>query len=230
VVLAGRDGERLEALQGELSSEGLQCSVSVVDVTDEQMVKHSFSGIARVHGRLDVLVNNAYEGPGGTMKTASAENFLRAYDVGVVGAFRCIDAARALLRTAAEDTGHASIINIASMYGVVSPDLRVYDSLEKSNPPFYGSAKAALIQLTRYAAVEYAREGVRVNAVSPGPFPKQELQVVNPAFHQRLCARIPLGRTGEPDELKGVVVFLASDAATYVTGANLPVDGGWTAW
>jgi NAD(P)-dependent dehydrogenase (short-subunit alcohol dehydrogenase family) len=230
VVLAGRKEGKLTALGYELAAEGLAASVAVVDVTDGAAVQQVFARITEEHGRLDVLVNNAYEGAGGTMATASPESFARAYEVAVIGAFRCIVAARPLLLSAVRETGNASVINVASMYGCVSPDLGMYDSPEETNPPFYGSAKAALLQLTRYAACEFAKEGIRVNAVSPGPFPKPEVRAQNPAFHQRLCAKTPLGRTGEPQELKGVVVFLASDAATYVTGANLPVDGGWTVW
>jgi NAD(P)-dependent dehydrogenase (short-subunit alcohol dehydrogenase family) len=230
VVLAGRKEENLRALANELLAEGRKADVVVIDVENEESVQRAFARVAEDHGRLHVLVNNAYEGAGGTMETSSVESFARAYEVAVIGAFRCIVAAKPLLKAAVLETGHASIINIASMYGIVSPDLRIYDSQEDSNPPFYGAAKAGLIQLTRYAACEYAKEGIRVNAISPGPFPKPLIRVQNPGFHERLCAKTPLGRTGEPEELKGVVVFLASDAATFVTGANLVVDGGWTVW
>ncbi len=230
VVLTGRKEKKLKALADEFLSKRLKASAVVLDVRDNESVQRAFSQVAEEYGRLHVLVNNAYEGVGGTMEMSSIESFIKAYDVAVVGAFRCIVAAVPLLKAAVRETGHASAINIASMYGLVSPDLRIYDSQEESNPPFYGSAKAALLQLTRYAACEYAREGIRVNAISPGPFPKSEVRAQNPAFHQRLCAKTPLGRTGEPEELKGAVVFLASDAATYVTGANILVDGGWTAW
>jgi NAD(P)-dependent dehydrogenase (short-subunit alcohol dehydrogenase family) len=230
VVLAGRKEENLRALANELLAEGRKADVVVIDVENEESVQRAFARVAEDHGRLHVLVNNAYEGAGGTMETSSVESFARAYEVAVIGAFRCIVAAKPLLKAAVLETGHASIINIASMYGIVSPDLRIYDSQEESNPPFYGAAKAGLIQLTRYAACEYAKEGIRVNAISPGPFPKPLIRVQNPGFHERLCAKTPLGRTGEPEELKGVVVFLASDAATFVTGANLVVDGGWTVW
>ena len=230
VILAGRNEDKLRMLVDELQAEGLKADAVTLDVRDAGSVQQAFAHIAREHKRLHVLVNNAYEGDTGTMDTSSAESFANAYEVAVIGAFRCMVAAKPLLIAAVRETGHASVINIASMYGLVSPDLRIYDSQEESNPPFYGSAKAALLQLTRYAACEYAREGIRVNAISPGPFPKPEVRAQNPAFHQQLCAKTPLGRTGEPEELKGAVVFLASDAATYVTGANILVDGGWTVW
>lgn len=230
VILASRKEENLNALAEELLTKGLNASVVVMDVKNEDSVKRAFDHVAKTYGRLHILVNNAYEGVGGTIDTSSTESFMDTYEVAVIGAFRCTVAAKPLLKAVVPETGHASIINIASMYGIVSPDLRIYDSQEESNPPFYGAAKAGLIQLTRYAACEYAREGIRVNAISPGPFPKPAIRIQNPEFHARLCARVPLGRMGEPEELKGVVIFLASDASTFVTGTNVVVDGGWTVW
>jgi len=230
VILAGRNEEKLRTLADELLIEGLKASVVVVDVRDGESIKRAFTRVAEEHRRLHVLINNAYEGGSGTMETSSAESFARAYEVAVIGAFQCIVAAKPLLKAAVLETGHASIINIASMYGIVSPDLRIYDVQGDSNPPFYGVAKAGLLQLTRYAACEYATEGIRVNAISPGSFPNPAIRSRHAGFYERLCTKIPLGRTGEPEELKGAVVFLASDASTFVTGANLVVDGGWTVW
>lgn len=230
VILAGRNKEKLKELHDELSTQGLKASFVAVDVREEISVRQAFTYVAEAHGRLHVLVNNAYEGAGGTMETSSIESFAKSYEVAVIGAFQCITFAMPLLRAAVCERGHASVINVASMYGVVSPDLRIYDSPGESNPPFYGAAKAGLIQLTRYAACEYAKEGIRVNAISPGPFPKPAIRAQHPRFWQQLCLKTPLGRTGEPEEIKGAVIFLASDASTFVTGINLVVDGGWTAW
>ncbi|MEM4360380.1 MAG: SDR family oxidoreductase [Candidatus Bilamarchaeaceae archaeon] len=228
VVLAGRNEKKLKELAYEITEKGLKADAIKVDVRDENSVQYAFSVIGKKHGRLHILVNNAYEGSGGTIETSSSESFLNSYEVALIGAFRCIKAALPLLRVAVSDTGSASVINIASMYGIVSPDLRIYDSPKDSNPPFYGAAKAALIQFTKYAACEYAKERIRVNAISPGPFPKPEVLAQNPEFYRRLCTKTPLGRTGKPEELKGAVLFLASDASTFVTGINLIVDGGWT--
>jgi NAD(P)-dependent dehydrogenase (short-subunit alcohol dehydrogenase family) len=98
------------------------------------------------------------------------------------------------------------------------------------NPPFYGAAKAALVQFTRYAAVQLAPERIRVNAISPGCFPPAKIVAEQPSFIQRLQRHIPMRRIGSPGELVGPLLFLASDASSYVTGVNLAVDGGWTAW
>jgi len=112
----------------------------------------------------------------------------------------------------------------------VSPDPRIYGHSGANNPPYYGAAKAALIQFTRYAACHLAEHRIRVNCISPGPFPSKKYLERDPEFRERLSAKNPMGRTGEVDELQGPLLFLASDASSYVTGANVAVDGGWTAW
>ena len=119
---------------------------------------------------LHILVNNASSGRGGTIDTATDVDFASSYDIAVIAAHRLIMALLPALRAACRQQDDAAIINIASMYGLVSPDLRNYDSAEGSSPPFYGSAKAALIQLTRYVACQYGAEGIRCNAIAPGPF------------------------------------------------------------
>ena len=122
--------------------------------------------------------------------------------------------------------GGGSIIHFSSMYGKVSPDPRIYHPPLAPNPVDYGAAKAAILQLVRYQAVMWGPKGVRVNAVVPGAFPKG----VEADFAKRLGERAPLGRVGRPMEIAGAVVFLASEAASFVTGTQIVVDGGWTAW
>jgi NAD(P)-dependent dehydrogenase (short-subunit alcohol dehydrogenase family) len=126
--------------------------------------------------------------------------------------------------------GRGSIVLFSSMYGSVSPDPRAYEPPMNPNPIEYGVGKAGLQQMTRYLAVHWGRGGVRVNCISPGPFPNPNIQRDHPAFVQRLAAKSPLGRVGQAEEISGAVVFLLSAASSYVTGQNLAVDGGWTAW
>jgi NAD(P)-dependent dehydrogenase (short-subunit alcohol dehydrogenase family) len=226
VVLVGRRRGRLEELAARLGARGLSASVLSLDLTDPSTAGSIAEAVRERHGRLDVLVNNAYDKRAGSLATATPDDFESSYRIGVVAPVRLMQALLPLLAEGAERTGgSSSVINISSMYGQVSPDPAIYDPPSSVNPPFYGAAKAALSQLTRYAACQYATQRVRVNAIAPGPFPEHPSPL-----DPHLCRKTPLGRTGEPWELKGAVLFLASDASSYITGAVIPVDGGWTAW
>lgn len=185
--------------------------------------------IADQDGRLDVLVNNAHIGRGGSLRLAEHADFIEALNLAVVAAADGMNAARPGFARAHAAGGTPSVVNIASMYGIVSPDPDIYDAEEDRNPPYYGAAKAALIQLTRYAAAELGPDGIRVNAVAPGPIPAPAAQQ-DDAFISRLSSRTMLKRIGRPEEVASAVLYLASGASSYVTGAVLPVDGGWTAW
>jgi NAD(P)-dependent dehydrogenase (short-subunit alcohol dehydrogenase family) len=126
--------------------------------------------------------------------------------------------------------GRGSIINIGSLYASVSPDAHFYDHLP-SDPPFlkppaYGASKAALVNLTRYFATHWGPHGVRVNALSPGGVEGGQ----DPEFRRKFIARVPLGRMAAAQDLRGPLIFLASDASAYVTGIELRVDGGFTSW
>jgi NAD(P)-dependent dehydrogenase (short-subunit alcohol dehydrogenase family) len=231
VVLNGRNQDALEAFAGELKSAGLSASVACFDVTDETAVRRHIDLIGEQYGRLDVLVNNASPSKPGTIESATAADFEQLYRVNVTAAFQLLQAAIPLLRESGVRTeGGASVINIASMYGSVSPDPSIYGTSGANNPPYYGTAKAALIQLTRYAACHLGAQRIRVNCISPGPFPSAKYLERDAEFHAQLKAKTPMHRTGEPAELQGPLLFLASDASSYVTGVNLAVDGGWTAW
>lgn len=231
VLLNGRETSRLEDVLREIQGDRGQGALLAFDVTSSEAIAVSMLEIKEKWGRLDVLVNNAYSGKGGTTATATPEDFAHSYAVSVIAASQLVQASLPLLETAAKKNfGGASIINIASMYGLVSPKFDVYAAPESTNPPFYGAAKAGLIQMTRYMSCELAPRRIRVNALTPGPFPADSVQENNPGFITNLSGLVPLGRMGTPSELGGPVVFLASDAASYITGAVLPVDGGWTAW
>ena len=123
-----------------------------------------------------------------------------------------------------------SIINIASMYGVVASYPSAYEGVPFNSPPAYHSLKGGLIHLTRHLAAYWAKYSIRVNAISPGAFPRAEQRRTLTELISRLEEKVPMNRMGDPEELKGVVLLLASDAGSYITGQNLLVDGGWTAW
>jgi NAD(P)-dependent dehydrogenase (short-subunit alcohol dehydrogenase family) len=231
VVLNARRRDALEAFAAELMKGGNQVSVACFDIADENEVRTHIAEIAAKHGRLDILVNNASSGRPGVLDSATAEDFDQSYRINVVAAFRLLQVSLPLLKEAGKRTsGGASVVNIASMYGSVSPDPSIYGSSGANNPPYYGAAKAGLIQLTRYAACHLASDRIRVNCISPGPFPAAHYLERDPEFGNRLSAKVPMRRIGNPQEVQGPLLFLASDASSYVTGINLAVDGGWTAW
>ena len=208
---------------------GLKAETASFDLTDEEAVA-AFSTAFGDDRALHVLVNNAHSGRGGTVETATSDDFRATYEINVVAAHRMMQRMLPHFRQAVRDSGDASIVNVISMYGLVSPDPRNYDSPQGTNPPFYGAAKAGLAQLTRYAAVELGPQGIRCNGVAPGPFPSQQVQETAPELMACLADRVPLGRLGTAAEIGPPVAFLASPGASFVNGAILPVDGGWTVW
>ncbi len=231
VILNGRNLARLNQLAVEMESQGFDVSTEACDMTQDEMLIKMWERISASHKRIDIIVNNAHSGRAGTMNDSTLKDFDNAHRIAVSVAFRNVQMALPLLKEAGlTNAGGASVINIASMYGVVSPDPSIYGNSGFNNPPYYGAAKAALIQLTHYLACHLAGSDIRVNSISPGPFPKSEIKETHPDFYGELCRKNPMGRIGDPEELKGALLFLASDASSYVTGINLPVDGGWTAW
>ncbi len=230
VCILGRTHSTLAGLVKRLTDRGLAAEAVASDVTMAEDIKSLVADLRTRHGKLDVLINNAYAGRPGVMANSKASDYVNAVEIAVAAAAELVNAAHGLLRKAVESNGDASVINISSMYGMVSPDPRVYGQSGMNNPPHYGAAKAALLQYTRYAAVHLAAEGIRVNAISPGAFPPESAQQRDPAFAAALTQKVPMGRLGKPEDLAGAAVFLASSASRFVTGANLPVDGGWTAW
>jgi NAD(P)-dependent dehydrogenase (short-subunit alcohol dehydrogenase family) len=216
VIMNGRDPDKLKDISKALNAKGFSTSVTAFDITNKSELTATVKKITSEYDRLDILVNNAYSGVTGTLETAKLEDFMSAYQVSVGAAFYLIQQFTPLLKNAAKtNLGGASVINISSMYGTVSPNPSIYGESGMNNPPHYGSAKAGLIQLTRYAACHLAPYKIRVNCISPGPFPPPEIETTQPEFYKALCMKNPMGRIGLSKEL---------------TGVNIPVDGGWTSW
>ncbi|RLT35165.1 MAG: SDR family oxidoreductase [Chloroflexi bacterium] len=225
LVVTSRDADRAAEFAATLPGNG-HIGLALSQEETDEIPAFVAEVVARL-GRVDVLVNNAYGTTAPSIDTATAEDFDRAYHAGVTAYFLLAREVHSHLRARG---AAGSIINIASMYGVVASYPDAYTGLPVNSPPNYHGLKGGLIHLTRHLAVYWAADRVRVNAISPGPFPSPKVRESQPEFIQRLNSKVPMGRMGEPEELKGLVVLLASDAGSYLTGQNIVVDGGWTAW
>jgi len=232
VIIVGRSLEPLRRLEKSAADNGLKIEAESCDIREEAAVHALLDDVISRYGRLDVLINNAsavIEGGKGLDAPDSA--FAEAADLHLGASWRLVNSALPGLRAAVAATGDASVINIGSMYGKVSPLPHLYAETGQSpNPAYYGAAKAGLLQMTRWLACRLGPEKVRVNSISPGPFPQWNARERAPDFVAELDKKSPLGRIGSRNEIAGPVLFLASSASSYVTGADLAVDGGWTAW
>lgn len=227
-----------------LSAAGLSALGVGLDITDPASVSAAVNTALDHFGRLDILVNSAAldpkfdpqaetaraqaspaRGGAGNFEDFPLAAWNQALDVNLTGAFLCCQAAvRPMLAQ-----GHGVIINLCSIYGLAGPDQRLYQRPGRPpqfKPVYYSVTKAGILGLTRYLATYYAGQNIRVNALTPGGVYNGH----DDTFVQAYAARAVLGRMAHKDEMNGALLFLASDASAYMTGANLVVDGGWTAW
>ena len=210
---------------------GLHC-----DITKAESIREMLATVLRTLGRIDILVNNAANNPkveGSALAFSRLEQFpLEQWDadvaVGLTGAFLCAQ----IVGSALAERKSGVIINISSEYGIIAPDQRLYfqdhtvADKQPVKPVTYSVVKAGLHGLTLYLATYWAKDGVRVNTISLGGVENGQPQ----AFVERASARIPMGRMAQSHEFQGALVYLCSDAASFVTGANVIVDGGKTIW
>lgn len=194
-----------------------------LDHLDEASLALGFDSAAEQSGGLDILVNNGQEVSFDDWSNVDGAAFNRQL-ANATGYFLL---ARRMRNHAVSRQSPASVVMLGSMYGLVGSYPDVYEDVSSASPVAYHALKGGVIQMTRHLAVYWAKDGVRVNCLSPGAFPSPHAPS---ELVERLGPKIPLGRIGTPQELKAAVVFLASDAASYMTGQNLVVDGGWTAW
>ncbi len=225
IVISSRDRDRAQAAAQALPVVGKAQHVGVqLDHMEAGALESGFAEAVRVAGKVDILVNNGNAAQGNDWTEVTHEQFTR--QLGNASGY--FDLARRLRDHAVERSAPASVIMIGSMYGQVASYPDAYEGVCNASPVGYHALKGGIIHMTRHLAVYWAQDGVRVNCLSPGPFPnhpKAPAEMV-----RRLCEKSPMKRMGLPHELKGAVVFLASDASSYVTGQNITVDGGWTAW
>jgi NAD(P)-dependent dehydrogenase (short-subunit alcohol dehydrogenase family) len=246
VVVGDLDGERASALAAELNEGCAQqprASGVRLDVTNPESVRDCVTRAVQAFGRLDILVNNAaLTVRGGSEHLSPADYFApfeeyslevwnRALQTNLTGMLLCAQAAGTqMLR---QDPPGGVIVNISSTYGVVAPDQRLYEGVKSpyadtgfNTPVSYAVTKTAVLGLTRYLATYWGSKNIRVNALTPhGVFDNHD-----ETFVRNFVYRSPMGRMARNDEYRGALLFLVSDASSYMTGANLVVDGGWTAW
>jgi NAD(P)-dependent dehydrogenase (short-subunit alcohol dehydrogenase family) len=238
VVVADINGEGVKATAETLIKEGYQAQGVQVDVTNPKSVREMVNKTLEIYGRLDILVNSAALDPKfdpqalaarstplGSFEDYPVDSWRQALDVNLTGMFLCCQAAvRPMLAQ-----GKGTLINICSTYGLVGPDQRIYQRDGKQTsfkPVYYSVTKAGVLGLTHYLATYYAGKNIRANALTPGGVFNGHDEI----FLKAYSARTVMGRMANKDEMNGALLFLASDASSYMTGANLVVDGGWTAW
>lgn len=206
------------AVETEIATKGGEAAFVRLDVTSEGDWQRAVGTAADRFGKLNVLVNNAGVGGASRLEETTVEEWNRVMDVNAKGVFLGTKAVIPVMRR----SGGGSIVNISSQLGLVGMD---------NSSPQYQASKGAVRLLTKLTALQYARERIRANSVHPGPIvtPMTERRRSDPAQHQLMISRIPLGRFGEPDEVAYGVLYLASDESAYVTGSELVIDGGWTA-
>ena len=219
IVLAARRVDKLNEVADTITKLGVKVKPIQCDVSQQNQVQSLVDETIKTFGRLDIVVNNAGVAAMSPATDISVEDWNRVVSINLTGTFLCA-------RTAAKQMmkrGGGKIVNIASVYGAVG------DVFPAS--PYYAT-KGAVINLTRDLAVEWAPFKINVNAIAPGFFPSEMTEGVfaDPHYLEYINKQTPLGRTGNAEDLKGAVVFLASSASDYVTGQTIFVDGGWTAW
>ena len=223
VVVSSRRLADAQAVADRLPRLGAAHHIGVeIDHMDEESVAAGFAA-AVAQGNVDILVCNAHEHVAEDWTSVTAEQFNRQL-ANTTGYFLL---ARRFRDHIVARGVSGSIIFLGSMYGVVGSYPDVYADVSPASPVAYHALKGGIAQMTRHLAVYWAKDGIRVNCLSPGPFPSEKAP---PELVRRLSARSPMARIGQPHELKGPLVFLASDASSYMTGQSLLIDGGWTAW
>ncbi len=219
VELAARRIEKLNEVASKLKVLNVKARPFQCDVSKQEEVQALVDDVVKNFGRLDIIVNNAGVAALSPATDISVEEWNKVVSVNLTGVFLCArTAARQMIKQ-----GGGKVVNIASIYGAVG------DVFPAS--PYYAT-KGAVINMTRDLAVEWAPFKIRVNAIAPGFFPSEMTEAIfqDPGYLEYIRKQTPLGRPGNPDDLKGAVVYLASPASDYVTGQTIFVDGGWTAW
>ena len=222
VVVTSRDATRAQQAADALPGDGPHHGVAM-DQLDEDSINSGFDAAVAAAGKIDILVNNGQQGHAMDLTNITGEAFSKDLQ-NATGYFLL---ARRLRDHVVERGAAGSIIMVGSMYGVVGSYPDAYDGVCIASPVQYHTLKGGIVHMTRHLAVYWAKDNVRVNCLSPGPFPSEQAPT---EMVDRLITKSPMQRMGQPSELKGPLLLFASQAGSYITGQNLLVDGGWTAW
>ena len=228
IVLADLDLKRCKEISLELEKKYSVKTLALnLDLTKKSSIKNMVKKVMKKYGKIDVLINNAaYQGDDKLrtipFEELPLESWNKAIDVNLTGIFLCCQEIGKIMVKQKKGV----IINISSTYGIVAPDQRIYGKSRQNSAIFYAATKSAVLNLTRYLAAYWQGKGIRVNTLSPGGVERN--QEAN--FKRKYSEKTMLGRMAKKDEYVGPIIFLASDASSYMTGSNLIVDGGWTAW
>src|ERR1700733_2459829 len=227
LVLASRDQTKCQKKCEEivqLTGGSIKTVALELDVLKKGAAVEFFTHVHEHFPAIDILVNNAWSGKKNSWESITEEDWEYDINMSLNSVFRMTKAAFPDLKAT-----RGVILNIGSLYSHLAPDYRMYDGKEFANPPSYGAAKAGVIQFTKYLSSFLSPHGIRVNALSPGAFPHPPTQK-HTEFMKRLASKNPIDRIGQPDDLKGAVALLCSDAGSYITGQDIHVDGGWGVW
>lgn len=223
VYVAGKSRQKFNSIF-KSSGRAKKLKFIELDISKLSSISSAFNQIYNIEKRFDILVNNAVFVKKHHAEQIDEEAWKYTIEGVLTGTLRCVNSAIPILKK----NGFGNIINIGSMYGMVAPDFKIYkEAPDFFNPPAYSASKAGIIGLTRYYASYLAKYNIRVNCISPGAFPNHTAQK-NRKFIKELKDRIPLNRVGQPKDLSGIIVLLASDASSYITGQNITIDGGQT--
>jgi len=222
IIVGSRDGERARKVAAELPGDGPHFGVEL-DQLDEASIERGFAAAVEAAGQVDVLVNNGQQGHAMDLTNVTAE----AFNQDLKNATGYFLLARKLRDHVVSRQAAGTVVMIGSMYGLVGSYPDAYEGVSVASPVQYHTLKGGILQMTRHLAVYWAKDNVRVNCLSPGPFPSD---LPPREMVRRLETKSPMKRMGRPEELIGPLLLLASSAGSYITGQNLVVDGGWTAW
>lgn len=222
LIINGTNIKKLKLLKKKIDLIN-ECKIANFDVCDTIEMKKYFRAFK--NKSINCIINSANIPYAENILTTKKHNYYNSFNISVIAAQNIFKCLYSNLKLSVKETGDSSFINISSVYSMFSPDINMYKN--KPNPPFYGASKAALNQWTKYSACQFAKEKIRFNCVSPGAFPNIKKNK-DKKMLSSLKKKIPVGNFGKPEDLTGIIIYLASNSSKYCTGSNFIVDGGWS--